>query len=636
MSSDSTQRNCANTYSNEVKHAVKHPRVATLPTYAYSPLRNPEANIRLLEIQPGEPGDDIRTRIIYSALPEAAQIEPTQKPPRATLKQLRATLPEGFDVGEALDGRYLFINENADAIRPASWDHPDPKVDRKLYELPVKADPDPRYEALSYTWGQNIHGAWIFINESKSESDHQTAYKFSCQPNLMNALKCLRSPSQCRTVWIDAICINQNDDNEKGIQVRRMTSIYKHAYRVVVWLGVGGPDHYKALNAMDYIGRQVAVTRNDIKFKVPDSTEKDWNLPTAKVADDETMEAIKKLASMDWFKRLWIVQEACLANPATSIIQCGSLAIPISIFWTSIYVIWENESFGARDVNEANQVLSAVMDPNFGSQVRAASWRPCFDPRDKVYGLLGICGPRLQEAIRPNYHPAWSPAHVYREAVLANIEITQRLELMDCCSISSEKNISAPSWVPDWSMKSKESSWIVSTFASGYSRAVLVVKEQTVLEARGIKCGFITRKSNTINTKVTGDAIAQIGAGVGEIFGGLEHTTTDATILNNLVATLTMGGAKDYYEEDIWGNSGNIDSWVKIGRDIGLLGPISGTEGHANLKNVSEQYTQDIEALVENCYLRKIVYTDSGHVGLCPKETVAGLVLEISCGMDND
>lgn len=538
-------------------------------------------------------------------------------------------------MGEALDGRYLFINEEADVDRPTSWDHPDPTVDRKLYELPVEADPDPRYEALSYTWGQNVHGAWIFIYESKSESDHSTAYKFSCQPNLMNALKCLRSPSQCRTVWIDAICINQNDDNEKGIQVRRMTSIYKHAYRVVVWLGIGGLDHYKALNAMDYIGRQVAVTRNDRKFEAPNSAERDWYLPSVKVADDETMKAIKILASMDWFKRLWIVQEACLANPVTSIIQCGSLAIPISIFWTSIYVIWENHSFGARDVNQASQVLSAIMDPNFGSQVKAASWRPCFDPRDKVYGLLGICGSRLQEAIRPNYHSTWSPADVYREAVLAHIEITQRLELMDCCSISSEKNISAPSWVPDWSMKSKESSWIVSAFASGYSRAVFVVKGQTDLEAWGIRCGFITRKSKIINTKVTGDAIAQIGAGVEEIFGSLGHTITDATIVNNLVATLTMGGAKDYYVEGTWGNSGDIDSWVKIGREVGLLGPVSGTEGPADLTNMSEQYAQDMDALVENCYLRKIVYTNSGHIGLCPKETVEGLLLDIPCGMNN-
>lgn len=626
MSTNSTQ---------VVSHTAKHPAVETLPTYGYSPLRNPETNIRLLEIQPGEPGDDIRIRIICSALRDADQRESTQQPLRATLQQIRATLPEGFDVGEALDGRYLFINEKPDADPPTSWDHPDPTVDRELYKLPVEADPDPRYEALSYTWGENVHGSWIFISESSSGSDHSTAYKFSCQPNLMNALKCLRSPSQCRTVWIDAICINQNDDNEKGIQVRRMTSIYKHAYRVVLWLGIGGLDHYKALNAMDYIGRQVAVTRNDIKFEAPNSTEMDWHIPSVKVADDETMKAIKVLASMDWFKRLWIVQEACLANPVTSVIQCGSLAIPISIFWTSIYVIWENNSFGARDVNQASQVLSAVMDPNFSSQVRAASWRPCFDPRDKVYGLLGICGSRLQEAIRPNYHSTWSPADVYREAVLAHIEITQRLELMDCCSISSEKNISAPSWVPDWSMKSKESSWIVSAFASGYSRAVFVVKGQTVLEAWGIKCGSITRKSKIINTKVTKDAIAQIGAGVEEIVGGLGHTITDDAIVNNLVAVLTMGGAKDYYEASTWGNSGDIESWVKIGREVGLLGPISGTDGHAHLTNVSEQYTQDMDALIENCYLRKIVYTNSGHIGLCPKETVEGLLLDSSCGMNN-
>ncbi|KFY12305.1 hypothetical protein V492_03959 [Pseudogymnoascus sp. VKM F-4246] len=624
MSTNSTQHHGAN---NNSKSGVE-----TLPMYAYSTLRNPDTDIRLLEIQPGEPGDDIRIRITYSALQDEDQRKPTQQPTRATVQQLKATLPEGFNVAEVLDGRYVFINDEPDAENPTSWDHPDPTVDRKLYERPVQADPDPRYEALSYTWGPKVNGAWISISEAKSGSGLSTAYKISCQPNLMDALQRLRSPSQPRIFWIDAICINQDDDVEKAIQVRRMTSIYKHAYRVVVWLGNGGPDHYKALKALDYIGRQVVVALIDVRYQAPDSTEKDWHFSGTKVADDETMRVIKILASMEWFKRLWIVQEACLANPVTSIIQCGSLSIPLTIFWTSIYVIWDNQNFGPRDVNSAQQVLSAVLDPSFGNQVGAASWRPCFDPRDKVYGLLGICGPRLREAIRPNYHSTWTAADVYRQAVLAHIEITQRIELMDCCGIASEKNISAPSWVPDWSVKAKESSWVVSSFAAGYSRADVVARGQGVLEAWGVRCGSITRTSKVIDTKVTADAIVQIGAGVEGIFSGLRDKITDAAVVTNLLATLTMGGAKDYYEDGILGDSGDIDSWVKVAGEVGLLGPIPGTDGNAHVADVDEQYAQDLDTLVENCYLRKIVYTDSGHIGLCPKETVEGDIVVVLLG----
>lgn len=80
-----------------------------------------------------------------------------------------------------------------------------------------------------------------------------------------------------------------------------------------------------------------------------------------------------------------------------------------------------------------------------------------------------------------------------------------------------------------------------------------------------------------------------------------------------------MGATTNNYEDGIWGNFGDINSWVKIGRGVGLLGPISGTEGPVDLTNLSEQYIQDMNALIENCYLRKIVYTNSGHIGLCPK-----------------
>jgi hypothetical protein len=65
-------------------------------------------------------------------------------------------------------------------------------------------------------------------------SDHSTTYKFRCRPNLIGALRCLRRPDQCRTIWIDAICINKADEDEKDIQVHRIASIHKHAYRVVV------------------------------------------------------------------------------------------------------------------------------------------------------------------------------------------------------------------------------------------------------------------------------------------------------------------------------------------------------------------------------------------------------------------
>jgi hypothetical protein len=57
--------------------------------------------------------------------------------------------------------------------------------------------------------------------------------------NLWSALRYIRRPEKSRVIWIDAICINQNDDDdERGEQVKRMADIYRWASRVVVWLGL--------------------------------------------------------------------------------------------------------------------------------------------------------------------------------------------------------------------------------------------------------------------------------------------------------------------------------------------------------------------------------------------------------------
>ncbi|KAI6088155.1 heterokaryon incompatibility protein-domain-containing protein [Hypoxylon rubiginosum] len=89
-----------------------------------------------------------------------------------------------------------------------------------------------KYVALSYCWG----------DESEDESILIDGQIFKVRPNLLAALKAVnsflvRTGAAEKFVWIDAICINQCDDEEKSVQVQRMHHIYRHAERVLVWLG---------------------------------------------------------------------------------------------------------------------------------------------------------------------------------------------------------------------------------------------------------------------------------------------------------------------------------------------------------------------------------------------------------------
>lgn len=94
------------------------------------------------------------------------------------------------------------------------------------------------YEALSYTWGDKTPLATINLN----------GCAFKVRNNLEAALRHLRQEGAARTLWVDAVCIDQENLEERGREVVRMSSIYYHARSVIVWLGEGTPESDSAMN----------------------------------------------------------------------------------------------------------------------------------------------------------------------------------------------------------------------------------------------------------------------------------------------------------------------------------------------------------------------------------------------------
>ncbi|EEH18866.2 hypothetical protein PABG_01185 [Paracoccidioides brasiliensis Pb03] len=85
----------------------------------------------------------------------------------------------------------------------------------------------PPYEALSYVWGSGLAQTPIYINDRP----------IVIKPNLDAALQSLRLPTQARLLWVDALCIDQSNADERSRQVGYMRLVYKHATQVIVWLG---------------------------------------------------------------------------------------------------------------------------------------------------------------------------------------------------------------------------------------------------------------------------------------------------------------------------------------------------------------------------------------------------------------
>ena len=167
------------------------------------------------------------------------------------------------------------------AIRPGL---PDSPLQCTLSVVPLKPIPPP-YVAISYTWGPPTPTATITIN------GQPMVVREGCH----NALRTMRSHLTDVPVWIDAICINQNDMHEKSFQVGMMGAIYHGAISVAACLACGD---------------SLAMMRNLYPLIPP-------TLDTSQ-AQDEVFErwqaAVHDMLSNPYFTRMWIVQEVALAR----------------------------------------------------------------------------------------------------------------------------------------------------------------------------------------------------------------------------------------------------------------------------------------------------------------------------------
>lgn len=241
------------------------------------------------------------------------------------------------------------------------------------------------YDALSYAWGDPgrvekivVNGKWLGVAR-----------------NLHTGLLRLRHPKEHRRLWIDAICINQNDTNERNHQVGMMQRVYSAASSVIVWLGDPEPDVVLTLGMiLDYNNHLTRSTGSIFFYK------------------SAALRGLRKLFQKDWWRRIWIVQEVVAAREL--VILLGSTTFPWAYMREICSTIREQES--------ANHFLAPVLHScgyqrfrDFDS-FRAAGAMPIMyllpstqdfqatDPRDKLYALLGMASDISVEDVRPDYN----------------------------------------------------------------------------------------------------------------------------------------------------------------------------------------------------------------------------------------
>jgi hypothetical protein len=131
------------------------------------------------------------------------------------------------------------------------------------------------YEALSYVWGNPNETLPINVNGSQ----------IPVTVNLHSALLHLRDRSIERIIWVDAICIDQSSNEERGQQVQLMAKIYSKAHRVIVWLGKEDADTKGALEDIYLAANEELMVRSGKEIN---------------------HESILNLLQRPWFQRIWV------------------------------------------------------------------------------------------------------------------------------------------------------------------------------------------------------------------------------------------------------------------------------------------------------------------------------------------
>ena len=227
-------------------------------------------------------------------------------------------------------------------------------------------NPDP-YAALSYTWATDIPGQRL--------ADATLSQKIYCQgafipvtKNCEAALRRLRKKGQKRVVWVDAICIDQKNVNERNHQVSLMKTIYSTAAQVVIYLGPGTVETNIALDLLD-LGMTAEA---DLEAAIPDKYISD---------------IIRSLLGRRWFDRVWVIQEVAFAKTATLITDTKSIA-------------WSRSSIQRlRRMCAVHSITTPAVvrwfprhrsSADLLSVLHAASNCSATDPRDKVFAILGL------------------------------------------------------------------------------------------------------------------------------------------------------------------------------------------------------------------------------------------------------
>lgn len=166
------------------------------------------------------------------------------------------------------------------------------------------------YTALSYVWGKPA-----LVKSMICNGKH-----FAITNNLGLALHHLRRSDVSIMLWVDQICINQDDLQEKSQQVVLMGTIYQRAWSTLVWLGEEADNSDEAIDTLQNTKTALQYYQDG---RAPNA--EDFERLFLPASDSPKWHELGKLMRRPWFQRIWVIQEVVLSQQI--IVMCGTRCI---------------------------------------------------------------------------------------------------------------------------------------------------------------------------------------------------------------------------------------------------------------------------------------------------------------------
>ncbi|KLU92613.1 hypothetical protein MAPG_11558 [Magnaporthiopsis poae ATCC 64411] len=546
--------------------------------FNYEPLEDATRDIRLIGLLPGKVDDQLRVEMLHSSPTEPEQ-DHKRRPSQSDIQKI---LPAG-------------------------------ETPRVL---------EPSFEALSYVWGSQDDPQEVTVvpHHATTGSALNPGGVLLVGRSLSLALRHLRREEEARTLWIDALCINQDDNAEREKQVRRMGDVYRLAQRVIVWLGPAAADTTLALSTLEHLGSQVEVTLDGAKVASPGAEHPTWcdeavDLPYSAA----TWKAIHDLLDRRWFRRLWVIQEVALAN-SLAVVQCGDDVMRFNLFRRAVTCLYSKNNLpyaGLRQlVLEAVRISEDHRDKTLMSLMENSRRQQCLDPKDKIYGMLGMAPLGFAKRIHPNYADGVTVEDVYLDFFLHHLHHFGRWELFAC--EMSDRKIGGPSWVPDWTSPDVPGWGSRQQFSAGHSKIHFTYRAPNLLEVTGLRAATVSRVNDPVVSNDPGIDLMTVRTWEPGDLQGRSYVA-GGSLLDAYAVTLLQHRIRDRWPKNSY--MPTLEEWKSQTAVPAEFGERA-KPGHS-----VDRFDRSISLSnrAYNCVLRRALFsTEEGYLGLGPVATQPG------------